>query len=398
MTVLGRYRRLFALPGARMLIVSSLAGRLTLGMSSLAVLLAVRASTGSFVAAGLAVAGLALAEAAASPVVGALVDRVRAVAVLAACAVVQTALLIALAVAAGAHAPAAALVVLAVGAGAAMPPVSACVRVLYSALTADSRLRDSAYAFDSAAQEIVWTSGPLLVGAVAALVSPEGAVLLTALVTALGTGWFCASAVVRAARPAVVERRARALSSAGLRALLWTGALLGAAIGEMEVALAGLATHLGRPDSAGVLLATWSVGSMLGGLLYGALDLAAGADRRLPVLLVLASVSILPLMLAGGLAAGLMLSILAGLSGAPVLTCIYSLVDDHAPAGATAEAFTWNTAALVAGIAAGSAVAGVVVDAAGVSVAFAGSALAAAVAAALAYVHRHRLMPLACPA
>src|SRR5205085_6724064 len=114
-----------------------------------------------------------LAEAAASPVVGALVDRVRAVVVLLACTAAQTALLVALAVAAGARAPAAALVVLAAGAGAATPPVSACVPVLDSSFTGDPAARDSAYAFDSAAQEIVWTSGPLLVGAVAALASAE---------------------------------------------------------------------------------------------------------------------------------------------------------------------------------------------------------------------------------
>jgi hypothetical protein len=265
------------------------------------------------------------------------------------------------------------------------------VRVLYSSWTADPQLRDSAYALDSAAQEIVWTTGPLLVGAVAAVVSPEGAVLLNAFVTAAGTAWFCASAIVRAARPVVVERRARALSSAGLRALLWTAGLFGISIGAMEVALAGFAVHAGRPESAGVLLAAWSVGSMAGGVVYGALDLGAGAERRLPVLLLLAGLSLVPLTLAGGLAVGIGLSVVAGLCDAPVLTCVYSLVDDHAPAGATAESFTWNTAALVAGIAAGSAVAGVIVDAAGVAVAFGCAAIAAAAAAAQSYVERHRL-------
>jgi predicted MFS family arabinose efflux permease len=157
------------------------------------------------------------------------------------------------------------------------------------------------------------------------------------------------------------------------------------------VALAGFAAPVGKPDSAGVRLAAWAVGSMLGGLLYGALELGAGADRRLPVLLGLATVSVLPLTVAGAFAPGLGLSVVAGVCGAPVLACVYSLVDDHAPPGATAEAFTWNTAALVAGIAAGSAAAGIVIDAAGVAVAFAGAALALAVAAGLARLHRRRL-------
>jgi MFS family permease len=397
-STLSRYRPLLELPGARTLIVSSLAGRLTLGMASWAVLLAVRTSTGSFVAGGLALAGLALAEAAAAPVVGAVVDRARAVVVLLGCAAAQTALLTALGLASGAGGSPVVLVVLAAGAGATMPPVSACVRVLYSSWAAEPRLRDAAYALDSAAQEVVWTSGPLLVGAVAALVSPEGAVLLTALVTALGTAWFCSSPIVRAARPAVVTRRTRALSSPGLRAVLWTGVLLGGSVGSMEVGLAGFATHAGRPEAAGLMLATWSVGSMLGGVVYGALELRAGADRRLPVLLVISSVSVLPLMLADGFAAAIVLSTVAGLTLAPVLTCVYSLVDDHAPAGAAAESLNWSTAALVAGIAGGSALTGLVVSAAGVSAAFGETALAAAAAAALAFAHRHRLEPVACPA
>jgi len=98
--VIARYRALFSVPGFTRLLVSSVLARLPSGMFSLAILLLVRARSGSFLAAGVAVGAFALAGALAGPLLGALVDRVGQTRVLAPAALGQGALLVAMALAA----------------------------------------------------------------------------------------------------------------------------------------------------------------------------------------------------------------------------------------------------------------------------------------------------------
>jgi predicted MFS family arabinose efflux permease len=58
------------------------------------------------------------------------------------------------------------------------------------------------------------------------------------------------------------------------------------------------------------------------------------------------------------------------LTTAPVFSCQYALIGRAVPAGVETEAFTWVSAALISGLAAGSALGGAVISAAGVSAPF----------------------------
>ena len=66
----------------------------------------------------------------------------------------------------------------------------------------------------------------------------------------------------------------------------------------------------------------------------------------------------LPLALAADLRMAAPLALLLGLGWAPAMSCQYAIVERLAPRGSTTEAFTWNTSAIVAGSAAGSALSG----------------------------------------
>ena len=102
--MLGPYRNVLAAPGAGRLFASALLARLPQGMSSLATLLLVRASTHSYAAAGIAVGAEALACALAAPALGRLIDRVGRAHVLMRCALAYAAALTVLVVAAQLHA------------------------------------------------------------------------------------------------------------------------------------------------------------------------------------------------------------------------------------------------------------------------------------------------------
>ena len=394
MDVFSRYRALFSVPGFTRLLVSSVVGRLPSGMFSLAILLYVRERTGSFLVAGLAVGAFTLAGALVSPVQGAAVDRLGQPRVLLPAAIVQGTLLVALVLILGMGAPPVAIVPLAALAGAVLPPISGCIRALWPEVAPDAETLEAAYALDAITQEVIYTLGPLLVGTVAILISPAASVLLCASITVGGTAFFASSRLSRGWEGASQERsRGGALASSGLRILLVSAAFGGMVVGAAEVGLPALAVRMGSRGSAGVLLALFSVGSMLGGLAYAARSWRLSIGSRYAVIMLGVELAMAPLLLVHSLPAALLFGAIAGLGVAPMLSCQFSLVGTLAPAGTTTEAFTWHRAATVGGIAAGSALGGALVDAAGVSAAFALGCTGAALAAVVAVVGRGRIEP-----
>jgi MFS family permease len=386
------YRSLLAVKQVRLLLLSSVLARMPLGICSLAILLFVRAQTGSFLVAGLAVGAFTLSGAALSPVQGWLIDRLGQMRVLAPCAIGQGMLLTAL-VALSGGAPSVLIIALAGAGGALTPPVSACVRVLWPEVTANPATREAAYALDAMTQEIIWVLGPLLVASMIGVASAGAAVLMGAAITVFGTALFASSSLSRSWRGDSGERHTRggALSSPGLRGLLCSVGAMGTTIGAVEVGLPALAGHLGSHGLAGVLLALFSLGSMAGGVIYGARRWRGELSMRYAVLLATVALLTAPLALANSLASGMVLSVLAGLALAPMFSCQYSLVCALAPRGVVAEAFAWQTAALVAGIAAGSGLSGALVEVGGAHLPFALGCAAAALACLLAALGDRRV-------
>ncbi len=381
-----RYRAVLSVPGCARVFATALFGRLPQGMLSLAILLLVRSRTGSYAAAGIAVGAYALCSAACAPIQGRLVDRFGRVPVLAPAAFLQGIALAAL-VAAG-RAPAALLVLAAALAGALMPSLAPVVRALLRELLTDTSLRETAYALESVIQELIWIAGPLVVAVVITFTSPAGAVLLSAGICVAGTLLFVSIPVVRGGGPRRASaERVSVLEIPAVRTLLGPIALMGTSLGAIEVGLPSLALHAGSRPSAGLLLAMWSAGSMTGGLWYGSRAWQASLGTRYRMLLVAAVVCCAPLIVARTIPEGVIFSILAGLTIAPVFSCQYTLIGHAVTPGVETEAFTWAAAALIAGLAAGSALGGAVISVAGVSAPF----LLACAASALAALSAVRL-------
>jgi MFS family permease len=345
-------------------------------MLSLAVLLYVRARAGTFSTAGLAVGALVLGEAAMAPVNGKLVDRFGAARVVAACATCQGGLLLTLVVLGGAGVGDVPLIALCAVIGALVPPVSASARAIWPRLTPDAGALKVLFSLDASSQELIWTTGPMLVALGTALGGPRDAVLLTAVVTVSGGLLFAASPVARV-RP---ERRAAdhgvLIDRRGLTIVLLSVLLMGVGIGHVEVALPALAVNAGARGAAGVLLAVWSLGSMAGGLWYGVSSPRGSMRRRHALLLALLALSVAPLILAKGVLPALPLSFVAGLFCAPALSCQFEIIGSLAPQGRAAEVFSWSTSALVGGLALGTALSGQIVQALGVRDAFAAAVTA----------------------
>jgi MFS family permease len=144
----------------------------------------------------------------------------------------------------------------------------------------------------------------------------------------------------------------------------------------------------GRASSAGVLLAVWAAGSIVGGLVYGGLSLRASHRSQLPVLVTALAVgTALPLLATGTAALGVALFVF-GLTIAPFSACNSVLLGRAAPAGTVTEAFAWSTSMIFGGAALASGVSGVLVERSGSTAALlvtAGAGLLALGASAAAW-------------
>jgi MFS family permease len=379
---LAPFQSLLRLPGIPRLVVSSLVGRVPASMGPLSIVLLVQSVTGSYAHAGSAAGVFAIATALASPLLGRIIDRVGQTWVLVSCGSVFAAAFTTLALTAK-HGVDITLVLGCVAvAGLANPPLAPSMRTLWSARV-DGPTLQTAYALESTMQEVIFITGPLLVALLVTTISPAAAVLAAAGLAFVGTLSFATSPTSRAWRG---EPRAQdwagPLRDHGIRTLVAVMVLLAVAFGLLQVAIAAFAARNGAPGAAGVLLATWTSGSLVGGLFAGGRRWSAPVERRyVGLLLLLAGAFALLLFPETNLQMGALIAF-AGLPIAPWLSCTYLLVDRLTPTGTVTEAFTWVLTGFLSGQSVGASLAGVLIDASGPRMAL----LAATVSLTLAAV------------
>ena len=389
-----QYLEILRSPHIGALFATSLLARLPMGINGLAIVLLLRAETGSFAVAGAAAGALALGTGVAAPFAARLVDTTGR-GVLVVLAALHAAGLVGVVLLAGPDTPAVPLIACAALAGAAFPPASSVTRAMYPVLLEGRpQLLHGAFALDSVLTESIFTIGPLLTALLVATVEPAAALIVAAVASLAGTAAFVA--VLPPAAPRTQERqggRLGALAAPGIRTLVLTMFPVGFAFGALEVAIPAFADAEGRPELAGVLIAIWSLASLAGGLAYGAMPRRGSLQRAHLHVALLLPVSFLPVALAVSPATMALLVVPAGIFIAPMIATRNELAGRVALAGTETEAYTWPLTALVGGIAFGAAASGAIADSLTWQTAVLVAAASAGVGAVLAAARRATLAP-----
>lgn len=354
------YLSLLRGPHVTRLLLGTLVGRLPSAMAAVAIPLALRGAGASYAFVGLAVGAFAIAAAVGGPLLGRLVDRFGQPPVLLPSAVLAGCGFLVIATAPGQRG---AVVLGAVLAGAATPPLEPCLRALWPEVV-DAEKLESAYALDSASQQLIFVGGPLVVAGCVAAGSPVEALWAGALLGLAGALVVATAPPTRAWRaPARAADWLGPLRSGGLVVLLISLTGVGVAIGTLNVVVVSYAEGHRLPGGAPTLLALNALGALTGGLAYGAVRRWPVPPQRRALLLAVGlavGYTLLCLLPAPPLMACLML--LTGLFLAPVLTVSFILVGELAPAGTVTEAFAWLVTLMTSGTALGSAVVGSVLE------------------------------------
>lgn len=378
-------------PQVARLLAGTLTGRMPAGMTAIAIALALRAAGSSYALVGAVSAAYAVSSAVGGPFLGRAVDRLGQPRVLLASAVVASAGYVLLALDPGNPATA---VVGAALAGLCMPPLEPCLRTLWPDIVRAEQL-ETAYALDSASQQILYVAGPLLVAGVNAAASARTALWLAAGLGIVGTlavatapaarAWRAPEHHADAAVAAPASRRHSwlgPLRSRGLVLLLLAFVGTGWSVGAQNILLVAYAQQRGGvPGGAGTLLALAAFAGLVGALGYGAVRWRVPTATRTWAIALGMAVCYLPLLLLPGALGMSGAAALSGLGLAPLLAVAFVLIAELAPPGTVTEAFAWLVTLFSTGNALGSAASGAVVDSSlrgAAAVACAGIALAAA--------------------
>ncbi|WP_406246047.1 MFS transporter [Microbacterium sp. M] len=339
------------------MIAAQLTARFPNGMASLAILLHVEQQTGSYGAAGLVLAATSVGQAVAGPVTSRWMGAwgMRRVLTLTAAVCISAMLCLAL------------LPLHLTGymffgllAGLSTPPVQSAVRTIYPKLVNSSQLTPL-FSLDASLQEIIWILAPVVITLVSTQIGTTQGLLLVAAVLVVGCGWFILSPEVGRVR---IPRSRRAFGRVVLKPPVLlatvTGFLLIGACSAVEVGVVATFEH--GSLEAGLVLAVFAVGSLIGGLSLGHIPIGPWAmARRLVIVTVGLSLTMVTLnvyWLGGTL-------LLAGIGIAPALAVMFAITTASVKFSETAEAFGWAGTGQLIGAAAGSAIAGFLVDSTG---------------------------------
>jgi MFS family permease len=388
MTMLTTYRTVLSHPGAALFSFTAVWSRLPLSMAGLGIVLLIQERTGSFRDAGVMAAAYVLAAAVFGPLQGRLTDRFGQAAVLGVVGAVYAAgigaFLVAIESDWSAPWPHACIVV----AGLATPQTGSMVRARWTHAVSDRSQLNTAFSIEAILDEVVFVVGPVLVTFLTYQVA-EYAGLACAAVAAMLGSWALALQR-RTAPPAAphARRDGPSISWTRLWPLVAVSVCLGIIFGSAEVIIAAFTEEQGEQGAAGAVLAVWAAGSLVAGVVVGALPRPPDPLRQLRASILalgllfapMALLSDVPLLAIGMFLGGFMIS--------PTLIAMVNLVELSVPPSRLTEALTWTTTGMSIGIAPGAAVVGSVIDDHGASAGFLVPLAAGLAGAAVAWAQR----------
>ncbi len=386
--MLSPYRQILARPGAVLFSLTGLFARLPISMVSLGLVLLVEAATGSYGLAGAVAATYTVANAALAILQGRLLDRFGQALVLRIATVLFGGFLVLATWSVQAGWPSGLTYVFAAAAGGSLPQIGSCVRARWAHTLDSATELQTAYALESAADEAVFVLGPVLVTVLATAVHPVAGLGTAVVAGVLGTFAFAAQRRT--------EPPARRLSTdGGARAAMpWRTVIplavvcagLGVLFGAAEVTTVAFAEEQHAQQYAGVLLALWATGSLVAGLVSGAIQWRSQPGVRVRWGALCMALALVPLVFLDSMWLMGAVMLVGGLAIAPTLVAAMSLTERSVPRSRLTEGMAIMHTGLLAGVAPGATLSGIVVDHSGASAAYLVSIAAGLVAMTAAWL------------
>jgi len=383
---LNKYVEFIRQPDVARLLVVALLARMPVGMVGFAMLMYLREALGNFALAGSAVGLGFIAMASAAPVIGRIIDLRGPRVPLIVTGILHPLTLIAVLASAKMGMPYPVVAACAAASGFFAAPITTLTRTTWRHRFEREDDRRTAFALDAVMIEINFTLGPAIVAAILAAASATAAFATAICAVVAAVLIFLASPALRYfKRSAVTERHLLGpLTEPRLLLVFATTFGLTLCFGLLEVGYPAYATALAMPALGGVLLSVNSIGSALGGAIFGGLHIKAPVERQFAAAMGLMAIPVFLHAVVNPPVAFGVVAFFAGALIAPSIAAQSVLVSRLAPAHYATEAFTWGSTFIVSGLGTGMALGGLLVETTGLKSAFVTGSIVVAAMALLA--------------
>ena len=347
------YLQLWNSPGLMRVVASQLLARFPYGMTVLALVMHVQHIFDSYALAGIALGAETIFSALSGPLLGRLVGRIGIMRVFVPGSLLSITTFLLLA-----YTPFAEwwVVFLAALLGLVQPPIQSVARTVYPRLI-KPELRSSIFALDATSQELIWILGPVIATFAAAQISTVFAMVLMAVIQAIGILLFLTDKNVRSTKIEKTEKQiGHVMKNRTVIVMVILGTVLVASFAGMEIPTVALIDK----SLSGVVVAIFSLGSIIGGL-----TLVHRTPRRwtVPGFFLLGTVGYLLSMFDP--ANPVWLSIcwfVGGISVAPLLGTVNAMISSATSDADALEAYGWLNTGHLLGYAGAAVIVGFLID------------------------------------
>ncbi|MES2450770.1 MAG: MFS transporter [Pseudomonadota bacterium] len=359
------YSRIFQAPGTRGFAAAGFFARLPIAMAPIGLVTMLSQTYGEYWLAGAVAATFALTNALLAPQISRLVDRLGQTRVVVPATLVSVLAFAVLITAANRDWPVWTLFAAALPA-AAMPSIPAMVRARWTEIFRDSPELTTAFAFESAADELVYIAGASLSVGLSVALFPEAGMLVSTIFLALGsTALILQRSTEPKVRPVSREHSGSAILLRPVQIITFALIFIGATFATAEVSVVAITKELGQPGAASLVIGVYAMGSFVVGIIIGALSLKLPLQRQLAIAVAVTALTTLPLLLANTVVWLALAVFLSGIAISPTFITAFGLIERHVPEAMLTEGVTWVMTGIGIGMALGSFAAGLTVDAFG---------------------------------
>jgi len=385
------YFKLFTAPGSKAFSSAGLIARLPVSMTGIGIITMLSQVRGSYWLAGAVAATFAFSMALLAPQIARAADRFGQRRVLPYATGTSAIALLLLLICTRCQAPEWTLFVFAALAG-GMPSISAMVRARWSEIYRGTPQLHTAFSFESVLDEVAFIIGPPIAVGLSVSLFPEAGPLVAALLLVAGVTAF---ALQKSTQPPVYtrnsERQRAILAMPSMQILVLALIALGTIVGTVDVISVAFAEQQGQPAAASIVLSVYAFGSCLAGLIFGAMKIPVPLPRLFLYAAFATAFTTLPLLWVHNVLTLAAAMFVAGLFFAPTMIIAMGLVENIVPPARLTEGLTWMVTGLGIGVAFGAALAGLAIDAAGITAGF-GVTLTAGLVVLLVAAGGYRLM------
>ena len=356
------YREIFKAQGATGFATAGFFARLPIAMAPIGIVAMLSQTHGEYWLAGAVSATFALTNAVVAPQISRLIDRIGQTRVVVPTTVVSVIAFAVLMVAANQNWSIWTLFVSALLA-AVMPSIPAMVRARWTEIFRDRPELNTAFAFESAADELVYIAGASLSVGLSVALFPEAGMLASTLFLALGTAAFIAQrATEPSVRPQEVGSSGSAIRQRPVQIITFALIFIGAIFATAEVSAVAITKDLGQPSAASLVIGVYALGSFVVGLIVGALKLTMPLQRQLAIAVGIIALTTLPLLIANTVPSLALAVFISGVAISPTFITAFGLIERRVPETMLTEGVTWVMTGIGIGMALGAFASGWVVD------------------------------------